>query len=77
MKSNTEPNIIARTGRVQQWIDNPTSRLPVSCTIFVVEDSMEGVMELKQAGVLLAMLSALERESQSTCRNLDQREQKL
>ena len=42
MKLNTEPNIIARTGRVQQWIDNPTSRLPVSCTIFVVEDSMEG-----------------------------------
>ena len=32
-------------------------------------------MELKQAGVLLAMLSALERESQSTCRSLDQREQ--
>ena len=43
MKSNTEPNIIARTGRVQQWIDNPTARLPVSCTIFVVEDSMEGI----------------------------------
>jgi len=42
MKSNTEPNIIARTGRVQSWIENPTSRLPVSCTIFVVEDSMEG-----------------------------------
>ncbi len=39
---NTEPETIARTGRVQQWIDNPTSRLPVSCTIFVVEDSMEG-----------------------------------
>ena len=35
-------NKIARTGRVQSWIDNPTSRLPVSCTIFVVEDSMEG-----------------------------------
>ena len=34
--------MIARTGRVQQWIDNPNSRLPVSCTIFVVEDSMEG-----------------------------------
>lgn len=33
---------IARTGRVQSWIDNPESRLPVSCTIFVVEDSMEG-----------------------------------
>jgi len=42
MKSNIEPNIIARTGRVQQWIDNPNSRLPVSCTVFVVEDSMEG-----------------------------------
>ena len=35
-------NMIARTGRVQSWIDNPTSRLPVSCTVFVVEDSMEG-----------------------------------
>ena len=42
MKLNTEPNKIARTGRVQQWIDNPKDRLPVSCTIFVVEDSMEG-----------------------------------
>jgi len=35
-------NLIARTGRVQNWIDDPTSRLPVSCTVFVVEDSMEG-----------------------------------
>tara|TARA_R100001163_G_C5067042_1_gene205869 strand:+ start:1418 stop:2845 length:1428 start_codon:yes stop_codon:yes gene_type:complete len=34
--------IIARTGRVQTWIDDPKSRLPVSCTVFVVEDSMEG-----------------------------------
>ena len=33
---------IARTGRVQSWIDDPSSRLPVSCTVFVVEDSMEG-----------------------------------
>ena len=37
------PNTIARTGRVQSWIDDPESRLPVSCTVFVVEDSMEGV----------------------------------
>jgi hypothetical protein len=36
------PNYIARTGRVQSWLDNPESRLPVSCTVFVVEDSMEG-----------------------------------
>lgn len=34
---------IARTGRVQSWIDDPNSRLPVSCTTFVVNDSMEGV----------------------------------
>ena len=34
--------VIARTGRVQNWIDDPASRLPVSCTVFVVEDSMEG-----------------------------------
>ena len=33
---------IARTGRVQSWLDNPESKLPVSCTVFVVEDSMEG-----------------------------------
>ena len=35
-------NVIARTGRVQNWMDNPTSRLPVSCTVFVCEDSIEG-----------------------------------
>ena len=34
--------MIARTGRVQSWIDDKTSRLPVSCTVFVVDDSMEG-----------------------------------
>ena len=34
--------LISRTGRVQSWLDNPESRLPVSCTVFVVEDSMEG-----------------------------------
>jgi hypothetical protein len=40
----TQPvsKLISRTGRVQSWIDNPESRLPVSCTVFVVEDSMEG-----------------------------------
>lgn len=35
-------HFIARTGRVQSWMDNPSSRLPASCTIFEVEDSMEG-----------------------------------
>jgi hypothetical protein len=40
--SSTTKELVARTGRVQSWIDDPTSRLPVSCTVFVVEDSMEG-----------------------------------
>ena len=31
-------------------------------------------MESKQAGVLLAMLYAMEQESQSTCRTLDQKD---
>ncbi|OUV26351.1 MAG: ribonucleotide reductase [bacterium TMED88] len=35
-------NLIARTGRVQSWIDDPSGRLPVSCTVFVVENEMEG-----------------------------------
>jgi hypothetical protein len=39
-KAKCEP--IARTGRVQDWLDSPESRLPVSCTTFAVEDSMEG-----------------------------------
>ena len=40
----TQPvsKLISRTGRVQSWVDNPESRLPVSCTTFVVEDTMEG-----------------------------------
>ena len=35
-------DLIARTGRVQSWIDNPESLLPVSCTGINVSDSMEG-----------------------------------
>ena len=35
-------NYIARTGRVQSWIDDPTHRLPVSCTVYTVENEMEG-----------------------------------
>ena len=48
MKNPTSPiwspmsEVISRTGRVQSWIDEPEGRLPVSCTVFVVEDSMEG-----------------------------------
>jgi hypothetical protein len=34
--------LISRTGRVQSWLDDPTGRLPVSCTVFVVQNEMEG-----------------------------------
>jgi hypothetical protein len=32
---------IARTGRVQSWLDNPEKKLPVSCTVFVVDDTFD------------------------------------
>ena len=40
---------IARTGRVQSWIDDPADRLPVSCTVFSVEDSIEGKDGIEQS----------------------------
>jgi hypothetical protein len=40
--SKSPKQLIARTGRVDSWLSNPDSRLPVSCTVFVVEDEMEG-----------------------------------
>ena len=33
---------ISRTGRVQSWIDEPDGRLPVSCTVFKVDNELEG-----------------------------------
>ena len=42
LKQNARCEKIARTGRVQDWLDSPEGRLAVSCTTFVVEDSMEG-----------------------------------
>ena len=35
-------NYISRTGRVQSWIDEPDGRLPVSCTVFKVDNELEG-----------------------------------
>ena len=35
-------NLISRTGRVQSWMDDPSGRLPVSCTVFQVSNEMEG-----------------------------------
>jgi hypothetical protein len=42
LKEQAKCEKIARTGRVQSWMDDLEGRLPVSCTVFVVEDSMEG-----------------------------------
>jgi len=41
-KENAKCSKIAKTGRVQSWLDDPEGRLAVSCTVFIVEDSMEG-----------------------------------
>jgi hypothetical protein len=42
LKEKARLEKIARTGRVQDWLDSPESRLPASCTTFIVEDDMEG-----------------------------------
>ena len=42
LKGKAKCEMIARTGRVQDWLDDPEGRLAVSCTTFAVEDSMEG-----------------------------------
>jgi len=42
LKENARCDKIARTGRVEDWLASPEGRLGVSCTVFVVEDAMEG-----------------------------------
>jgi hypothetical protein len=42
LKDKAQCAKIARTGRVESWIASPKNRLPVSCAVMVVEDSMEG-----------------------------------
>ena len=36
------PKYTAVTGRIESWLKNPESKLPVSCTVLEVQDSMEG-----------------------------------
>ena len=33
--------LISKTGRVESWIEDPAGRLPVSCTVFVVDNELE------------------------------------
>jgi hypothetical protein len=42
LKEDQKQDKIARTGRVESWINASDGRLPVSCTVFSVKDSMEG-----------------------------------
>ena len=42
LKEGAKCEKIARTGRVESWMKDPEGRLPVSCAVIVVEDSMEG-----------------------------------
>ena len=49
LKENAKCEKIARTGRVESWLESPEGRLPVSCTVFVVEDAMEGPNGIEQS----------------------------
>ena len=69
--------VIARTGRVQSWIDDPTSRLPVSCTIFKPTDSMEGPDGIEASWRFVSMLSAMAQELQYIYRVSDLEDRKM
>ncbi len=43
------PYGLAITGRIRDWLKDSTSRLPVSCTAYEVEDSMEGVSGIEDS----------------------------
>lgn len=49
LKESAKCEKIARTGRVESWLNDPEGRLAVSCTVFVVEDSMEGPDGIEQS----------------------------
>ena len=53
MKSKTA-NKIARTGRVQAWIDNPTDRLPLAARYLMSMTVWKDQMESKQAEICVA-----------------------
>ena len=66
---------ISRTGRVQSWLDDPTSRLPVSCTVFTVEDSIEGDNGIEASWKFVSHCVSAQ-GAQFTFPNCDQRELK-
>ncbi len=54
MTTTSKPSLVSRTGRVQSWIDDPTSRLPVSCTVFSVDDSITGPEGLEASWIFVS-----------------------
>lgn len=47
-KLNVPPEL-AVTGRIKDWLRDPSKRLPDSCRVMVVEDSMEGVNGIEES----------------------------
>ncbi len=41
LKERTLNPAIAMTGRVESWLENPTRRYPVSCTVMKIDDTMD------------------------------------
>ena len=60
---------ISRTGRVQSWIDEPDGRLPVSCTVFKVDNELEGPNGIEASGDLRVTLYETAQELLSTYQN--------
>lgn len=48
LKDNVPENL-ALTGRIKSWLDEPVARLPVSCTVFRVKDSMSGTAGIEDS----------------------------
>jgi hypothetical protein len=48
------PNKAAVVGRVKSWLKNPTKKLPASCTVFSVEDSMEGKDGIEESWIFVS-----------------------
>jgi hypothetical protein len=50
LRNNIPPHA-ALVGRIKSWLESSESRLPVSCTVMSVEDSMEGKNGIEQSWV--------------------------
>ena len=68
---------IARTGRVQSWLDDPTSRLPVSCTVLYRRRFNRGENGIEASWKFVSHALRMEQAARSTCRNCDPKEQKM